>query len=172
MKKTILSTVVLTSILVGCSPSNETAQKEQAIPAQFREQALIATATPIPTARTLAVGTEVTLTGLVMGVSAPFVEGRGVFVLGDEATLVPCDAKGDDHCATPWDTCCDPIAIRQVGTATIQLLGADGKPLHQDVRGIQGLKELSRGTVTGVIAPNSTPDSLIVNASVLHVGVR
>ena len=175
MKKAILSSLTLATLLVGCSPQEESTVDHAAptVPAVFITQAITATPTAIPAARTqFSAGEEVTVTGLVMGVPHPFVAERGAFVLGDEATLVPCDAKGDDHCSMPWDACCDPTAVRQAGTVTIQVLGNDGKLLRQGVKGIQGLKELSRVTVTGIVAPNSSAASFILNATAIHIGVR
>ena len=93
-------------------------------------------------------------------------------MLGDEATLVPCDLKGDDHCPMPWDNCCDPSELKSAGTATIQVLDDNGKPARTGIKGVQGLKELSRVTVSGKVAKNSTPEAFIVNADAIHVGIR
>jgi hypothetical protein len=107
-----------------------------------------------------------------MGVPVPFVESRAAFVLGDENTLTPCDLKAMDKCKTPWDACCDPAPVRQAGTATIQILDANGKPVRSGLKGFNGLKELSRVTVSGVVADNSSPESFIVNATAVFIGER
>lgn len=126
-----------------------------------------------PKARnTFNAGEEVILTGLIMGVHHPFVEGRAAFVLGDEATLTPCDLKESDKCKIPWDTCCDPAAIRMAGTATIQVVDENGKLLKTGLKGINGLSELSRVTISGKVASNSSPDAFIVNAEKIYIGVR
>lgn len=110
-------------------------------------------------------GEQVTLVGKVMGMMEPFVPNRAAFVVGDEEVLVSCDLMGDeDHCETPWDLCCeDPKAIR-ASTATIQVVDENGGVIKQEIRGVNGLKELSRMRVRGVVAPQSSDEVLIVNA--------
>jgi len=107
-----------------------------------------------------------------MGTPSPFVEGRAVFVLGDEATITPCDAMAADHCPKPWDACCDPADIRMKGTATIQVIDESGRPVKAGLKGVNGLSELSRVTVTGTVAPHSSQMAFIVNADAIHIGVR
>ncbi|MGA1193186.1 MAG: hypothetical protein ACO3ZG_02260 [Kiritimatiellia bacterium] len=110
-------------------------------------------------------GEAVILVGKVMGMMEPFVPNRAAFVVGDEEVLVSCDLLGDDgHCPTPWDLCCDdPEAIR-AGTATIQVVDETGAVLKREIRGVNGLKELSRMRVQGVVAPQSSDEVLIINA--------
>lgn len=167
----LLAGVVL---MAGCSKEEQSAQTVDAeVPAVFVKDPILGTPVAIPEARAqFKAGDEVVLTGLIMGVHHPFVEGRGVFVLGDEGTLTPCDLKHGDSCKAPWDTCCDPADIRMAGTATIQILGDDGKPIRAGLHGVNGLAELSRVTVKGVVAANSSPEAFIVNASALHISVR
>lgn len=172
-KRMIIGMMAGVVLMAGCGEKETNAQTSEVdVPAVFVTDSIDGKPVAIPEARNAKPGDEVVLTGLIMGVHHPFVEGRGVFVLGDEGTLVPCDAKGDDHCATPWDNCCDPSSVKQAGTATIQVLGEDGKPIRTGLKGKGGLTELSRVTVSGVVAANSTPESFIVNASAIHVGVR
>lgn len=173
--KTTLTIVGAALLLWGCS-ENKSEPKAVAeaseVPAVFVSEALNGTATPILQAAEMKPGTEVLLTGLIMGAVNPFVEGRAAFILGDEATITPCDAKDDDHCSRPWDTCCDPIAARIAGTVTIQVLDANGHVLKQGLKGVNGLKELSRVTVNGTVADNSTKEAFVVNANAIHIGVR
>jgi hypothetical protein len=165
---------LILALLFGCGkPAEKETTSTVELPPVFVEKALTGTPTPIPEARqNLKAGDEVLLTGLIMGVMHPFVEGRAVFVLGDEATLTPCDLNEGDGCLTPWDTCCDPATIRMAGTATIQLVDADGTLLRTGLKGSKGLNELSRITVSGTVAPNSSPQAFIVNANAIHIGVR
>lgn len=174
MKKSYVVTLsAVLAVLVGCGGSEEEVSTAD-VPPVFVEDAIAGTPTPIPAARgQFKPGDEVTLTGLVMGVKDPFVKGRAVFVLGDEATITPCDRMGDDdHCATPWDACCDANTIRSAGTAAIQVLDESGRPAKVGLKGVHGLSELSRVTVSGVVAPNSTPAAFVVNATAIHIGVR
>lgn len=115
-------------------------------------------------------GDEITLTGKIMGNSKPFVEGRSVFILGDPEVLTPCNENPDDACETPWDNCCDSKEDKKRGTATIQVVGADGRVLKDAVEGVGGLEKLAAVTVTGKVAEGSSPDLLIVNATAIRAG--
>ncbi len=173
MKKLMtLMMVAGVGLLAGCSQNVEQSNVAPAVtpPAAFVAAEPTGTPTPIPEARkTLKPGDEVLLKGRVMGVSAPFVEGRAVFVLGDTGTLTPCNEREDDHCSKPWDTCCDPADIRAAGTATIQVLGDGGKVLAHGLKGVGGLKELSTVAVSGVVAPMATPEAFVINATAIYV---
>ena len=114
-------------------------------------------------------GDSLVLKGKVMGVVDPFVEGRGVFVIGDEATITSCDLMDGDHCETPWDACCDTPEVRVAGTATIQLLDEQGNLLDQGLKGVGGLQELSRVLVAGTVASQAAPESLVINAQTIYV---
>lgn len=172
-KRMMMGMAAAAMMLAGCGKEDAGTQAAAVdIPPVFVSEPIRAEPTPIPDARKAEPGEEVVLTGLIMGVPQPFVEGRGVFVLGDEASLEPCDAKGDDHCPTPWDACCDPAELKLAGTAVIQVVGDDGRPIRTGLKGIHGLKELGRVTVAGTVGENSTPEAFIVNATAIHVGVR
>lgn len=157
-------------LLVGCGkPAQEVESEQVAVPPVFVEQPITGTPVSIPKARTqFKAGDEVVLTGLVMGVPAPFVEGRAVFVLGDDGSMAPCT----DGCSMPWDACCDSESARMAGTATIQVVDENGKPLRLGLKGINGLSELSRVTVAGTVAPNASAQAFIVNASAIHIDLR
>ena len=114
-------------------------------------------------------GEEITLRGRVMGRSHPFVDGRAAFVLGDTTLLTPCNEKPDDECPTPWDVCCDSAEAKREGTATIQIVGDDGRVIAQPLREVNGLVELSTLTLRGTVADGSSGDALIVNATAIHV---
>ena len=179
MKQYIMHTLLAGSWLIatGCGEkvveTNAGVEPQAGAPSVFVDAPPAGTPVPIPEARTrLKPGDAVVLSGLVMGVSMPFVPGRGVFVLGDEATIVPCDVKGDDHCSRPWDACCDPPEVRAAGTATIQVLDEDGRVIQRGLKGINGLTELSRVTVAGKVADIATPEAFIVTATAIHVGTR
>ena len=169
MKKMLVACVLM-AVAVGCS--KQEANRKAApvkVPAQFVNAAPAGKATPIPEARNLEPGTDVVLAGRVMGVREPFVNGRALFILGDEATITPCNALDDDHCSMPWDACCDPMEVRAAGTASVQLLDDGGNVLALGLKGVGGLKELSKVTVAGTVAAASTPEAFVVNASALFV---
>jgi len=180
MRRILSTTAVLgvAILIVGCGKGgNEepavTTQVTQAPPllaAVFSDVPVGANTVPIPELRqTAKPGDEVVLEAKVMGTGEPFVENRALFVVGDEETLTSCDILHGDGCATPWDVCCeDPKEIR-VGTATIQVVDDSGSILRHSIKGVSGLKELSRLRIAGVVAPNSTEVALIINASKIQV---
>jgi hypothetical protein len=174
MKKEYIASLLACVIFIaGCGEKTHTDGQTAEIPAVFVSSVPAGTPVPIPEARSrFKPGDDVVLSGLVMGTLYPFVEGRGVFVIGDEEILNPCDTRPGDSCPTPWDVCCDPAESRIRGTATIQILDADGEPLRRGVKGIKGLTELSRVTVAGTVAGQSTPEAFIVNATAVHVTAR
>ena len=90
-------------------------------------------------------GDEVTLVGRIGGGAQPFVNGLAAFTIVDPA--VPhCSA--DEGCPTPWDYCCETDQL-PANTATVKLVGNDGKPVMQDARQLLGVKELTVVVVRG-----------------------
>lgn len=115
-------------------------------------------------------GTEVIVTGEVMGRMEPFIESRAMLVLGDPTKITPCNRNHDDGCTTPWDVCCDDPETIKISTATIQILGEDGRPLKEGLKGLGGIQELTTLTVVGTIAEGSNAENLLITASGIHVG--
>ncbi len=127
-------------------------------------------AKPIHLIRTTAKpGDEITVSGKIMGNVKPFVKGRSAFILGDPEVLTACNEDPADKCSTPWDVCCDSPEDKKRGTATIQILGTDGRVLKESLEGISGLAKLASVTVSGKVAEGSSPDLLIVIAKAIRV---
>lgn len=168
-----VSMMVLIALASGCGKSSAPASTETsagAMPAElasvFRPVPAGETILPIPELRQRAApGDAVILEAKVMGAAKPFVDERALFVVGDEGTLTSCDLRESDQCETPWDVCCEPDGEIRAGTATIQVVDAGGNVLKHGMRGINGLKELSRVRIEGVVAPQSNLDALIINAT-------
>ena len=175
MKTTII--LIATSVfLVSCNAKKaETPPAATpAKPSAALEKVLSAVPTGTPrgiaaSRDSLKPGDEVTLSGRIMGTKSPFVDGRAVFVLGDPEVLTPCNEKPGDNCETPWDTCCDSPEDKKKGTASIQIVGEDGRVLKEGLEGIAGIEKLATLTVSGKVADGSNPDLLIVNATALQV---
>ncbi len=174
-KKTLLAIAAFAFALTACEkPATETSAVETAPDPsleKFFTDGEIPVGESISAIRTSAKpGDEISLSGLVMGRERVFVDGRASFILGDPTKLTPCSEMGeDDHCSTPWDACCDSKEDLRNGIASIQIIGEDGRVLNGSIKGTQGLKELSTVSVSGTVAEQSTPDSLIVNATKIHV---
>ncbi len=163
--KRIVIAMMAAAALVGCGKKPESPAPATTVPAAFVSAKPAGEPTPIAKAREMKPGTEIVLSGQVMGVKEPFVKGLGVFIIGDPELIAVCT----DHCPTPWDACCDPIDVRVKATATIQLLGDNGAVLAQDIEGVGGLNKLSMVTVAGKVAQNSSAAAFVVNADAVYV---
>ncbi len=136
---------------------------------------LFATAAPAGAKGVLAVkkeakeGETVVLRGKVGGSVAPFLAGRAVLSIVDTDGMVSCEAMPDDACPTPWDYCCEEPNRLAEGSATVQVVGADGRPLKAPLEGAGGLKPLRIVVVEGVVGPRPDPKVLVVNATRIHV---
>ena len=150
--------------------SAQTAAPDPALGKFFTEEEMEG-AVAIHIARNIAKpGDEITLKGELVGREKIFTDGRASFILGDPDILTSCDKIPGDSCETPWDACCDSSELKRIGLASIQIVGGDGRVLEGELKGTNGLKELSSVTVTGTVAPQSTEEALIVNATKIHVG--
>lgn len=175
MKSACLA-LVTTALLASCD------KKEATVTAQTTSApsaALTAVLAAAPTGEPKSIhlirttakpGDEITVAGKIMGNEKPFVEGRSAFILGDPEVLTPCNEDPDDKCTTPWDNCCDSPEDKKRGTATIQIVDADGRVLKESIEGIGGLANLAAVTVTGKVAPGSSADLLIINAQAIRSG--
>lgn len=114
-------------------------------------------------ARGSAPGEEIVVEGVIGGVLHPFTEGFAVFVIGDDA-LVYCNEMENDHCATPWDACCEDPELRKRSIASVEIVDSDGLPIETSAQSMLALEELDRVVVTGTVSESSTPDNLIIAA--------
>lgn len=173
---TVIMTCALLALAIGCgrAPAPESAREAAsevpaALAAVFR--AVASSAEPVAIAelrRAAKPGDAVVIEAKVIGAEKPFVDKRAVFIVGDPDKLTSCDLHEGDTCPTPWDVCCeDPRAIRE-NTATVQVVDAEGRVLPHGLRGIGGLRELSRVRVTGVVAPMSDGGALVINATAIE----
>lgn len=90
-------------------------------------------------------GDEVTLVGRIGGSAEPFVDGLAAFTIVDP--LIPHCAP-EEGCPTPWDYCCETDKL-PANSATVKLVGADGKPVATGAKELLGVKELNVVVVRG-----------------------
>lgn len=165
-------------LLAGCSGEPTTESTTAATPPAVEVPAekslgdyLLATAPtgaiPVGEARqTAQPGAEIVVAGQIGGTMQPFGASFATLVLGDEI-IAFCNETGADHCATPWDACCEDPEVIQSNRASVQLV-ANGLPLPGTLRGVGGLTELDHVIVTGTVDPTSTPDNLLINATGIY----
>ncbi len=108
-------------------------------------------------------GAAITVTGVIGGRPKPFVEGRSVFTIMDRSLV--CTSG----CGTAWSGCSLPPEQLRGGVATIQVAGADGKPLAAAIEGAGGLVPGVTVVITGTVAPGSGEKALIVTAQSIQL---
>ena len=111
---------------------------------------------------------EVVIHGRLGGRKEAFVNGVAVFLLAD-ASMKSCNELHADSCPTPWDYCCEPRESLSAKTATIQVVGPDGKPVRTSLEGQHGLTPLTEVTVAGTVALRDDAGTLVINANRIHV---
>jgi hypothetical protein len=164
--KLLPSAAALALALSGCGERSI----ETAAPADPRLEAVFLAAEPagavsvIEARKSPAPGAEVTVIGRVAGVIEPFSKDFATLVLADD-TVTTCDRKPGDSCPTPWDACCVEPKELAASRLSVQVNGADGRPVDATLKGVKGLKELDRIVVKGKVAPGSSAGNLIVEAT-------
>lgn len=116
-------------------------------------------------------GVEFAVRGRIGGRRDPFVAGTAIFLLVDKSVPMCSDHPGD-RCPTPWDYCCEDRQSILAATATVQLVGADGRPLPIDVRGKAGLEPGAEVVVVGTKAKAEDGSTLVINARGIYVPKR
>ncbi len=108
-------------------------------------------------------GATITVAGVIGGRTKPFVDGRGIFTIMDRSLL--CGSG----CGSSWSGCSLPPEELRGGLATVQIAGADGKPLAAAIEGVSGLVPGAVVMVTGTIAAGSSDKNLLITAKSLHL---
>ncbi len=168
MTKLLKITAVLSAlILTGCGseePSNAIEVQKQLLPPSTMLSVKPTKSITVAEARKSAVaGKEVTLSGQVGGVIAPFVSKRASMVIADHTTMKACNTTCSG-CKTPWDFCCEPPEVRQQNTVTVQFVDQEGMVIRQGLENFEGIKHNSMITIVGKYAPESNKEVVIINA--------
>lgn len=114
--------------------------------------------------RSAKVGDRVVFAARVAGRADPFVAGRAMMIVSDPS-LKPCNEREDDKCPTPADLCCETKETIMANTATVQIVGADGKAIPVALSGVGGLATLDHVVVEGVLVERGDKGGFVVNAS-------
>lgn len=109
-------------------------------------------------------GDRVVMRGRIGGSVEPFVQGRAIFTLMDNA-LPPCD----DHCDVPWDYCCEDRKDILASAATVRVNDGEGRPLRVSLKGVSGLTELAEVVVVGTVAERDDAGNFVVDASGFYI---
>lgn len=171
----LVSSGLLGLVVAGCRSSsdqgsaNAASQPAAALPADLILKEPPDGALDVTAAKQLAQpGESVVMRGRIGGRVEPFVENRAVFQLVDLSVPTCADNSGDG-CKTPWDYCCEPKDQITAKSATIQITGADGKPLPVSVKGQEGLSPMAKVVVRGKVSAKPNDAVLIVDADGIYV---
>jgi len=167
----LLACVLLT--LIGCSDSDETANKSGGQGASLPETLFLATAPKgvqsiTDLKATAKEGDAVTLRAIIGGRKETFVTSRAVMTVVAADVVNACLGE-DDHCPTPWDYCCAPAEELLPNVATVQIVGADARPLALDLNNVDKLKPLTTVVIKGTVGPRTDTSSLVINATGIFV---
>jgi hypothetical protein len=171
-KKMMIALLGLALVLYGCGRGeSETAADGSAqmdtLPANLVVKTAPQGAQDIPAAKASAKeGQPIVIKGKIAGNERPLADSRAIMTILDP-TVKTCDTMPGDACVTPWDACCEPIEVRTAKSATVQVVGADGKPLKTTLKGVGGLEPLKQVIVSGVA--KSAGDALVVEAKEIYV---
>ncbi len=170
---TAARTIVLASITAfalgsaGCEKKTTTTTSGSPTSAAWRLASMPADATGVKQAKdTAAEGDTVTVRGIIGGRMDAINKDSAFFVMVDPGVHNEC-VGDDDHCSTPWDYCCASPEEVKAGSATVQLVDADGNMLEFDLTA-QGIKPLDEVIVVGTVAARPTPQVLTIRATGLH----
>jgi hypothetical protein len=84
-------------------------------------------------------------------------------------SLPTCDKTPMDNCPTPWDSCCQPAEELVAKSISVQVVGADGRPLKAGLAGVAGIAPLKQVIVSGTAKTSGGSAPLIVLAKQIYV---
>ena len=119
--------------------------------------------------RDASVGQKVVFEARVGGRADPFIDGVAIFVAADPR-LVSCDQKPGDFCKVPQDYCCENKEKLKAGTATIQMVDAQGAlyPVRAEHQG--GIISLKTVVIEGTVSEKGDDGLFVVDANRVWVG--
>jgi hypothetical protein len=166
----LITMLSICSLFSSCENDKEISIEPKAeLPTSLITQESLGEAIPVKTAREQnEPGNILILEGFVGGRENPFVEGRAVFVLGDDS-LETCDKVPGDDCKTPWDACCEDPKNIKAATITIQVVDENNEVLKGTLNGVGGIKAGGRLKIKGQVAKNSSPEAMIFNAQTIKI---
>ena len=159
----LLSTLLIVIALGGCKDSS-TSPGAPATTPTWLLAAMPSGAIPVAEAKQSArEGDRIVVRGRIGGRREPMTAGVAVFVMIDPA-IPHCEIG---KCKIPWDYCCETPESITTNSATVQLVGDNGKPMTIDL-GKYALKPLDEIVVVGTVGPRPTAEVFVINAQKIH----
>lgn len=113
-------------------------------------------------------GDVVTVAGWVGGGEEPIAEQRAIFTLLDKA-IPSCSSNPSDGCPTPWDACCEPADVVAANSVAVQVVSADGSPLHANLKNVTKLEPMREVVVVGKLHRSPDGAAATIDATGLYV---
>jgi len=158
----LLSTVFIVIAVAGCGDAPP--PDAQATTPTWLVAAMPTGAIPVAEAKQSArEGDRVVVRGRIGGRREPMNANVAVFVMIDPA-IPHCEIG---VCKIPWDYCCETPESITTNSATVQLVGDNGKPMTIDL-GKYALKPLDEIVVVGTVGPRPTAEVFVINAKEIH----
>lgn len=114
-------------------------------------------------------GDTVVVRGYIGGRKKPLAESLAVATLIDINVPLRCGVVAGDHCPTPWDYCCETRDSLLAATASVQVLGPDGRPVQATLAGVAGIQPFGQIVVRGVVRDVEAGNRLVLDAERIHV---
>jgi len=108
-------------------------------------------------------GATITVRGVIGGRPKPIADQRAIFTIIDRNLV--CDTA----CGKGWSGCGNGPEALKAGTATVQIVDTDGKPLAATIEGANGLVPGATVVIRGIVAATSNANLLIVTAQRIHI---
>ena len=170
-----LTTTIILAIAAGCSdnadetPATDTTAAAQQAPLPDGLIVAEAPAGAIGIADLKSedhAGDEVVITGRIGGREEPFVADRAMFTMTDLG-LPTCEAE-DDHCPTPWDSCCEVPEDIMANMISVQVTDENDAVVKRGLKGQSGLDHLATLTIRGTVAQQDE-NVVVLNAKEIYV---
>lgn len=176
MKRLMVFMALGATVLIGCKeetappvPTASASTSTEALPA-----GLFATSAPDGAVDILAArqdakdGDAVVVKGVIAGAMEPIAANRAIMTVAD-ATLATCDKTPGDGCKTPWDACCEPPDQVAAKSVSVQVLGADGRPMKTTLGGATGLAPLKHVVIAGTMRVPQGGGTPVIEAKQIYL---
>lgn len=114
-------------------------------------------------------GEPISVIGRIGGSRSPIVSNRAVFTIVDPEMKCCLETGDADHCPRPWDYCCSDRTKLAAAMATVEIRGADGKPLALSLEQEGTLKPLTLIAVNGVLEAPDASGSFVIRARGIYL---
>jgi len=171
MKMFVLVSIgTVLAVIAGCQKQGTAAAPAvDPLPAHLIATAEPAGALNVAAAKTQAKdGDAIVVRGRIGGQKEPLAANRAVMSVED-LSLPTCDKSPMKACETPWDSCCETRETVAAKSATVQVLGSDGKPLKTGLKGAGGIAPGKNVVIAGTARIPSGSSSLIIEATQIYI---